>query len=209
MIRVNIVCEGKTECEFVTKKLAPHLSDFGVYASAHNLGTGTNYARLEAKTIEWLKNEDLAYVTTLIDLYAMPNDFPGQTTAKGLRGRAKIEVLEAAFGEEIVRKMGSKFDTRRFVPHYQLHEFEALLFSAPKSWNNGWGLILRFPKAALDQSVTNLRRLNILTRSEHNRQQSVSNEFYPAIGKPCTAHWFSRNYHSAQCVRNVRILIVG
>jgi Domain of unknown function (DUF4276) len=28
--------------------------------------------------------------------------------------------------------MGTRFDQRRFIPHYQLHEFEALLFADPQ-----------------------------------------------------------------------------
>jgi Domain of unknown function (DUF4276) len=101
MIRVNIVCEGKTECEFVKSILAPHLINFQVIATPHDLGTGTNYARLKAKTLDWLKAESDSYVTTLVDLYAMPNDFPGQDIAKGKHGKQKIDILEEAFAKSM------------------------------------------------------------------------------------------------------------
>jgi hypothetical protein len=140
MTRVNVVCEGKTEVEFVKIILVPHFSAIGVLITPHDLHTGTKYPKLRDKVLDWLKAEPRSYVTTLIDLYAMPNDFPGQDAAKGRRGKAKIDVLEAAFAADVAAKMGAKFDKRRFIPHYQLHEFEALLFSNPKIMEDRLGL---------------------------------------------------------------------
>lgn len=56
----------------------------------------------------------------MFDLYRLPKDFPGLTDMDRDPYR-RIELLERRFAEDI--------DDSRFVPHLQLHEFEALLFS--------------------------------------------------------------------------------
>ena len=59
----------------------------------------------------------------MIDLYALPKDFPGRSAQP--RNPADptpyVETLERAFGDDV--------GDRRFVPYIQLHEFEALLFA--------------------------------------------------------------------------------
>ncbi|MCP4701871.1 MAG: DUF4276 family protein [Gammaproteobacteria bacterium] len=39
--------------------------------------------------------------------------------------------VENAMLEDISEAMGNAFDQQRFIPYVQMHEFEALLFSAP------------------------------------------------------------------------------
>ena len=59
--------------------------------------------------------------TTMFDLYALPNDFPGYEVAKALGEPYKrVAALETAFAKAI--------NDERFIPYIQLHEFEALLF---------------------------------------------------------------------------------
>ncbi len=52
MIRVNIICEGQTEENFVKQMLAPHLLPLGINPTPHNLGTGTSYPKLKKKVLE-------------------------------------------------------------------------------------------------------------------------------------------------------------
>jgi hypothetical protein len=62
-----------------------------------------------------------ALFTTMVDLYALPTEFPGWDEArKKARPRDRVSNLEAAFQAEM--------SDRRFHPHIQLHEFEALLY---------------------------------------------------------------------------------
>lgn len=61
--------------------------------------------------------------TTMFDLYALPDDFPGYETAKAIgEPYVRVAALETAFAEAI--------NDGRFIPYIQLHEFEALLFAA-------------------------------------------------------------------------------
>ena len=68
------------------------------------------------------------YFTTMIDLYGLPNDFPGKAdiTRNPNNPRQYCEVLEKAFGGDI--------EDRRFIPYLQLHEYETLLYSDPDAF---------------------------------------------------------------------------
>jgi hypothetical protein len=71
------------------------------------------------------KNSGDVFVTTMIDLYAIPKEFPGLAEAENLSHLPyeRVAALESAFAADI--------DDRRFVPYLQLHEYEAYLFSDP------------------------------------------------------------------------------
>src|SRR5262249_16387111 len=69
-----------------------------------------------------------AFFTTMFDLYALPDDFPGYTEArKRTDPYQRIAALEEAFRRDI--------NHLRFVPYIQLHEFEALLLSDPSKFD--------------------------------------------------------------------------
>ena len=64
----------------------------------------------------------------MFDLYALPHDFPDYDQAVKERDvYRKVEMLESAFSRDLVHP--------RFVPHLQLHEFEALLFCDPSKFD--------------------------------------------------------------------------
>ena len=59
--------------------------------------------------------------TTMFDLYALPDDFPGFDASKTISDPySKVNRLETDFATAI--------NDKRFIPYIQLHEFEALLF---------------------------------------------------------------------------------
>ena len=63
-----------------------------------------------------------AYFTTMIDLYALHNDFPGLAEAEKLRSDPyqRVSALEGAW-QDVTADV-------RFIPFIQLHEFEGYLF---------------------------------------------------------------------------------
>ena len=91
MIRLNIVTEGQTELEFVNRVLKFHLAERNVFTSVRCVETSRDkrkskvyrggmlaYQRLKRDLIRWMKQDQDAtvYFTTMIDLYALPPDFP-------------------------------------------------------------------------------------------------------------------------------------
>lgn len=137
-MRLQILVEGKTEEIFVRDVLGPHFCRLGWHeASATRLTTRserdrqwkggvTNYARVKGDVELRLKQQggDVR-VTTMIDLYALPLDFPEFTKHQGdTDAYRRVTALEAAFATDIADP--------RFVPYLQLHEFEALLLAEPR-----------------------------------------------------------------------------
>lgn len=69
-----------------------------------------------------------AVFTTMLDLYALPRDFPGfAEAARSADPYARVRQIEQALGEDIGQQ--------RLIPYIQLHEFEALLLSNPEKFD--------------------------------------------------------------------------
>jgi hypothetical protein len=145
MIRLHIIAEGQTEETFVRDILTEHLLSFNVLTDVHCITTNqklkkrgglVSYEKAKKDIMLWLKQEkgkDSRF-TTMFDLYALPNEFPNYHEAQKITDiYQKIEILETAFKEDI--------NDYRFIPYLQLHEFEALILTAPNK------LIESFPNA--------------------------------------------------------------
>ena len=133
-IILHIVCEGQTEESFVKKVLQPYLRSYGIVAkpilvttnrSKRAQGGIVNFSHVERDIQDTLKlwssnNYEHHVVTTFIDYYARPNDFPRFSEAqKYFEPYQRVECLEQALGERI--------HSSRFLPYIQLHEFETLV----------------------------------------------------------------------------------
>ncbi len=126
MTRLYVVSEGLSELTFVQDILAPHVQGRRpglIVVEAPNLRGNSSYGKLK-KLIRALLGKPSAevLVTTMIDLYQLPGDFPGYTLCNKYKDeRKRVEELERFFGEDI--------NDRRFIPYLQLHEFEALILT--------------------------------------------------------------------------------
>ena len=133
MTTVIVLVEGYTEERFVKQVLGPHLEGFEIYIIPKIITTkinknGTNFkggidSYLKIKNdLNKILFDKSVFVTTLIDLYGLPNDFPNfNETTKIKDPYQKAEKLEKDFLDDIAND--------KFIPYLQLHEFEAILFS--------------------------------------------------------------------------------
>lgn len=133
MKRLNVVVEGQAEETFIQECLAIHLAQFNVMAVPRRVEFGRKkgqifrgglieYPKLRKDVINWLNQDKAALVTTLVDLYALPPDFPGRAAGTKISDPLKRVVhLENEFAGDL--------KCNRFIPHIQLHEFEAILFT--------------------------------------------------------------------------------
>lgn len=135
MTRLLVLAEGVSEGLFVKRMLAPNLERFSIYvrptlvetrrlADGRKLGGANRLPKVRDSLKPLLADSD-AWVTTLLDFYGLPDDFPGLLPARGARrpedGVALLEQkLAATFG-----------NPRRFIPFFAQHEFEAWYFTAP------------------------------------------------------------------------------
>ncbi|HUY93144.1 MAG TPA: DUF4276 family protein [Pirellulales bacterium] len=133
MNELVVIVEGETEQTFVRDQLAGYLALHGTASWA--VLPGRNRKRGGVKKWE-VARQDIArtlkegrYCTTMMDFYAMPDDWPGRVNARSLAWAERASHVEAKLLEDIVGVMGKKFSPQFFIPYVQLHEFEALAFA--------------------------------------------------------------------------------
>jgi hypothetical protein len=137
--RLFVFCEGQTEETFTNLVLAPHFDAmFGAVAyplllpsrkGAHDRrrkGGWNSYkaARLFIVGIMEQHHREGVWFTTLLDYYALPEDFPQPATPAAPSPRARVVDLERSMGRDVTSDR-----LWRFTPHLQLHEFESLLLA--------------------------------------------------------------------------------
>ncbi len=138
MHRILVVVEGFTERTIVEQTLAPHLGSCGVSLHAKVIGKPghkggiRNFETVRREILALLSQERGSHVSTFLDYYGLPDDWPGVQQAKGKKAQDIAGIVEAAMHNEVGGKMASSDNPSRFVPYVQMHELEALLFSDPK-----------------------------------------------------------------------------
>ncbi len=138
MTRAYLLVEGQTEETFVRDLLTPHYARMELYltpilvsTSPGHKGGLVSYAKVKPQIERLCKQDARAYVSTMFDLYRLPNDFPGQRSRQWseLRnGTDKARLVENELARDI--------NQRNFIPYIQVHEYEALLFVAPQHFAN-------------------------------------------------------------------------
>ncbi len=130
--RLYLTVEGQTEKEFADRVLKPHLADYAIDVRPRvavtnrklgQRGGSFSYERIKADLGRLMKQDSdkETRFTTMLDLYALPAEFPGWGEArKKTRPLERVTTLEKALETELADP--------RFLPFIQLHEFEALLF---------------------------------------------------------------------------------
>ncbi len=137
MIRVNVFVEGQTEETFLRELLVPyfspaniHLNAILVRTSSRGKGGIVNYAKIRPQLHNKCTEDRGSYVSTMFDLFRLPNDFPGGGEA------AKIsDPLQRACHLE--KCMEQDLQHGNFFANLIVHEFEGLLYSEPNCFS-GW-----------------------------------------------------------------------
>ena len=136
MKRALILVEGQTEETFIRDVLVPHFTLRGLHlvpicvstkrikAGGKFRGGVISYRQVESDLRPLLADTDVSMVTTMLDYYRLPKDFPGMDSLPGsVRPQERVCYLERALEEEM--------HDRRFRAYFSLHEFEALLLAEP------------------------------------------------------------------------------
>ncbi len=146
MTRVNIVVEGQTEESFIKEVLAPSLWSRNIYVNPFVLGIpghkggNVHYARVKKDILLQLKQDRTAYCSTMFDLYGLGNGFPGMPLSQNSNGLEKAARIEQVMKEDIVATILPEFrPDMRFLPYFQVHEYEGLLFSDPDAFATALG----------------------------------------------------------------------
>jgi hypothetical protein len=139
MKRGLILVEGQTEERFVKQVLQPHLTLIDLYLvptllttkvvkNGRNFKGGvTTFGKFESDLRRLLGGSgNGGLVTTLLDYYRLPQDFPGMGDRPD-----PIDLFTRV--RHVERAMSDHFNDRRFLPFLALHEFEAWIFSCPST----------------------------------------------------------------------------
>ena len=140
MVRLYVIVEGHSEQSFVKRLLAPHLGAHGVFAEAQRIttlderrnvggrevrqlerGSLLHYRQLRRDVENYPRRRDV-WLTTFMDLYRLPQSFPGYAACAPMDDPfARADALEAAISADLQRE--------QLIPYIQVHEFESLLFT--------------------------------------------------------------------------------
>jgi hypothetical protein len=131
-LRLYITVEGQAEKAFADQALTPHLANYEIEVRPRVVVTNRklgkrggvmDFSKIRGDLMRLMRQDKHpeARFTTMLDLYALPAEFPGWEEA-----RPKTDARERVFTLE--RALGSEIGDGRFEPYIQLHEFEALLY---------------------------------------------------------------------------------
>ena len=133
MKKLFVLVEGQTEETFVRELLSPHLYGFHLAPTPVLLKTKrtksgtsfkgglTSYAKARNDIIALLHDSSAVAVTTMVDFYGLPKEFPGNATCPAGTPYNRVRYVQQRWSEDI--------GDSRFLPFLVLHEFEALLFA--------------------------------------------------------------------------------
>jgi hypothetical protein len=140
MKKILILVEGQTEERFVKDVLAPYLRSKDIFciptiATTRRVKSGpdfkggvVSYKKVKADIQRLLRDSSAGIVTTLIDYYGFASLVPFRNSIEGNSCFERVRSLEELFGKDI--------NNARFLPYFQLHEFEAMLFVSPQEIAN-------------------------------------------------------------------------
>jgi len=139
MTRIHVFCEGQTEETFVRELLYEYFSNFNIFLNpiiirTSKVGKGgvSTYAKIRNQLERKCKENKGSFITTMLDLYALPEDCPGMENFPSTPDPyIKAEHLEKAMADDL--------NYSNFIPNIIIHEFEGLLFSMPEAFKLWFG----------------------------------------------------------------------
>ena len=180
---IYIIVEGQTEEQFVNELIQPYFynkHDFPsviprlLGVSGHK-GGAVNFGRYRLDVELLLKQEKSTIVTSLIDFYKLGTDFPKYKEAKKHNQvESQVALLENACTEAICNN--------RFVPYIQLHEFEALLFSAKRGFE-WFGSLSAKQLAAIEKIITQFPNPELINDSYQTAPAKRLEKIMPSYDK--------------------------
>ncbi len=137
MVKLAIICEGKSERLFSESLLKSHLANFDVDVSAIEVGIenkqpggNVTFARIMNDAKILLNDHD--HVTTLIDFFRLGSGWSGnERIVSDMTSSEQAVAVEDAALQDSEEELGDL--SSRFIPNVLMHEFEALLFTDPKA----------------------------------------------------------------------------
>ncbi len=153
MVDLRVYVEGSGELGFVQEMLVSHLEHFDVCVQASRFGhlagkpsggirswdSERGVRRELYRALQQSSDRYPLYVTTMVDYYALPLDWPNRNTASALPKPERSSSVESGMLAAMRVLLGDDRRIDRFIPYVSLHELEALILSKPDA------LLAEFP----------------------------------------------------------------
>jgi hypothetical protein len=187
MWQLFILVEGPTEETFVKTVLYPYFFQHNIHvipiiaktkqlANGQKIKGGINTSLVIDDLRRMVHNiGPRTIITTLIDYYGLPTNFPGFASKPNGTSLAIVQHLERALAEAV----GT--DTLRFIPFIQLHEFETYLFCDRVGFAN-----------YIDPKEANVTELNRIV-DRYPNPEDINNNPITAPSKRILAHFEGYN----------------
>ena len=119
---INVICEGHSENEFVDNTLRPFFLTKGIQIIAFKItqsdGGLSNYKQFKNDILKCVYSEN-TIVTSLIDYYALPIDFPKYNDSTLIVDKSdRLNFLELAIKQDIENETGRNLDN--LIPYMHL-----------------------------------------------------------------------------------------
>lgn len=125
---VIILVEEQSEETFIRDTVAPAFAQLNIWLDTRNFKGNIKFDRFLAYARNTLKERSDTIISTMLDFYALKNQFPGHANIDKFPDLYdKVEHLERELHQCIIQEC--QCPPERFIPHIQPHEFEGLLFS--------------------------------------------------------------------------------
>lgn len=187
MIDLAIIVEGPTEERFVQRVLAPSLWVRNISAwpvlpgqGEHRRGGAWAWRDVRRDVHRLLAQRQDRYCAIMFDYYGLPQDWPGRKEAAACPPGDRGRVVEAALRSDAIAAFEGLLRAARFLPHIQLHEYEARLFSDCEALSHVTGVSAGLLRQVVDEcgspeqiddgrETAPSKRLDRLCRSNTNR----------------------------------------
>lgn len=134
MINIAVICEGQTEALFIKEIFNTYFNGKIIFypmtipTSTNKKGGCLDYEKTKAFIHKINKTESYNYITTMFDYYALKSNFPdiNNSSIDNPDIYIKINNLENSLKRDIDNLINN---TKKFIPYYQLYEFETLLYT--------------------------------------------------------------------------------
>lgn len=204
-LRLHLLAEGVAEENFANDVIKPHLHHFQIETTvqriasktvkkgAHKKGGITDYRKVRKHLLYLMREQSgpNCYFTTMFDIYHMPREspkaFPGYDLALNKLLQQDFTGAINILTEQIKSDIQSHLSQAvYFVPYFQLHEFEALIFANLSCLSEEYELStekLRILEQALDDARGNPEHVNH-EKGPAERIQEQVNRFNKSIMGP-------------------------
>ncbi len=174
MINIFVVVEGQSEESFVKNILKPYFARKDIFLKPEQVitgkdkhgtvckGGGNSYTLYKKHIKNRLKDcakQKNCYITTMIDLYGLPNDFPKLNETKQTNVYEKVQMLEKNFFDDI--------GADNFIPYIQLHELETLLYcDIDKICDEFFDLNIKNLKEQITKNIQEFDNIELINNSK-------------------------------------------